>query len=121
MARIDPVIDRIFQESAAALIFETNTSAFLLTAAGNRPVYKQQLTTAQILGAFMEIAPPEHQGSLGTQAQVEFDYVAPGGAVQIAVESRDGSVRVIVKPRHAPGTPPRSAKTFTRKRDSSVS
>ncbi|WP_373048880.1 type IV pilus twitching motility protein PilT [Vulgatibacter sp.] len=107
MARIDPVIDRIFQESAAALVFETGTAAFLLTASGNRPVYKQQLSTAQILGAFAEITPAELQGRLGNEPRMQFPYVAPGGAVEITVEARDGNIRVLVKPQPTAGTPSR--------------
>jgi len=106
MARIDPVIDRIFVENAAALVFETGTSAFLLTASGNRPVYKQQLSTPQILGAFAEIVPNEMQARLATDPRLQFGYTSPGGAVEITIENRDGNVRVMVKPQRD-GTPPR--------------
>lgn len=102
MARLDPVIDKLFSEAAAAVVFETNTSAFLLTAGGNRPVYKQQLSTQQIIGAFAEIVPPELQHRLTAEGQFSFGYTAPAGGVEIQVTNTAGSVRATIKPKAAP-------------------
>lgn len=105
MARIDPVLQRIFVDKVAAVVFETGTSGFFLTGAGNRPIYQQALSTQQILGAFTEIAPPELKQTLGQPGRTQFGYTLKEGDLEVVVEGRDEGVRVVVRPKLAPGTP----------------
>lgn len=97
MARIDPVIERLFLEGASAVVFETGTTAFLLLPDGPRPLYKQTLTSQQIVGAFAEVVPPELQGRFSGEGTMAFPYTSPAGAVQITMSNAMGIVRVRVE------------------------
>lgn len=104
MARLDPVIDRLFSEGASALVFETGGSGALLTPSGSRSLYRQPLSSQQILGAFAEIVPLELRSSLGTDGNFAFPYATAAGTVKVTLALAAGRVTATVEPQqeHAP-------------------
>ncbi|HYR20344.1 MAG TPA: type IV pilus twitching motility protein PilT, partial [Myxococcales bacterium] len=113
MARLDAYIDLLFKDPASELVMETGTGAVLRTAAGTRPVLRQSLTTAQIIGAFSELVPPELQDSFPGHGPLKFRYSAPAGEVSVRFESAPDRVSAVVSipqahkdPRTTPIIPP---------------
>jgi len=113
LARLDAYIDLLFKDPASELVMETGTGAVLRTAAGTRPVLRQSLTTAQIIGAFSELVPPELQGSFPGHGPLKFRYSAPAGEVSVRFESAPDRVSAVVSipqahkdPRATPIIPP---------------
>ncbi|AKU89742.1 type IV pilus twitching motility protein PilT [Vulgatibacter incomptus] len=99
MARIDSVLSKVFQESASELVFETGTTALIRNGDRERPVYREPLSSPQILGLFAEIAPDGYSASLATQGSTRFDYRSPSGTVEIVLERVGASVRAVIQPR----------------------
>lgn len=108
MARLDQVIERLFSEGASALVFESGGTGTLLAATGNRPLYRQALTSQQILGAFAEVVPLELRSRLTSEGSFTFPHAAPSGHVKITLEIGAGQVRARVEAWDAP-QPPRVA------------
>jgi twitching motility protein PilT len=113
LARLDAYIDLLFKEPGSELVMETGTGALLRTASGSRPVLRQSLTTAQIIGAFSELVPPELKGSFPGQGALKFRYDSPAGAVSVRFDStRDRASAVVClaqapnDARSKPQTPP---------------
>jgi len=118
LARLDAYIDLLFKEPGSELVMETGTGAVLRTASGSRPVLRQSLTSAQIVGAFTELAPPELKGALPGQSGLKFRYTAPAGEVNVRFEGGGERVSAVVtvaqgqkearpKPAGPPPSPPR--------------
>ena len=113
MARLDAYIDLLFKDPGSELLMETGTGAVLRTAAGSRPVLRQSLTTAQIIGAFSELVPAELKGAFPGQGALKFRYSAPAGEVSVRFESAPDRVSAVVSipqaqkdPRTTPIVPP---------------
>ncbi len=98
MARIDAVIAKVFNESAQDLVFETGTTALIRTLENEKPVYREPLSSQQILGVLGEVAPQGFVDDLATRGEAVFQYAAPAGSVAIRVERQGSSVRAIVTP-----------------------
>src|SRR5262245_17162609 len=75
---------------------ETGTGAVLRTAAGSRPVLRQALTSAQIVGAFTELVPPELKDGFPGEGALKFRYAAPAGEVSVRFENGRERVSAVV-------------------------
>src|SRR5690349_5555094 len=75
---------------------ETGTGAVLRTAAGSRPVLRQSLTSAQIVGAFTELVPPELKDGFPGQGALKFRYAAPAGEVNVRFENARDRVSAVI-------------------------
>ncbi len=103
MARIDAFLDLLFRESAQGLVLETGAGATLRTRQGAaRQLLRQPLTSAQIVGALCEVAPPELRRGFPAGTS-RFGYRSPLGRVSVTVESAGGSVKAQFEP--APDEP----------------
>ncbi|WP_317987778.1 type IV pilus twitching motility protein PilT [Hyalangium gracile] len=99
MARLDPIIEKLFKESGQELLIETGGGVNMRTPAGLLPVLKQNLTTQQILGAISELVPAEQRASFPPEGTTVFPYAAPAGQVQVTLENAQGRVKVsIIQP-----------------------
>ena len=87
MARLDAYIELLFKEPGSELVMETGSGAVLRSASSSRPVLRQSLSSAQIVGAFSELVPPELKGSFPGQGTLKFRYAAPAGDVSVRFES----------------------------------
>ena len=96
MARLDAYIDLLFKEPGSELVMETGTGALLRTGSGSRPVLRQSLSTAQIIGAFSELVPPELKRAFPGQGALKFRYLAPSGEVSIRFDSAPDRVSAVV-------------------------
>jgi twitching motility protein PilT len=108
MARFDGVIDKLYKESGLALMLETGSGISMRTAAGNQPVVKTALSTQQIIGALVELAPSDVQNGFPAEGVTTFNYAAPSGTVQVKVQNSAGHLKVLVVPG---GSPPKPAAT----------
>ena len=86
MARIDPLIDLLMKEPGAELVMETGFAAMLTSAAGSRPLIRQQLTTPQIVSACAEVVPAESREHFPGDFDSEYRYSGPYGAVHLRFE-----------------------------------
>jgi len=98
MARIDAVISKVFQESALELVFETGTTGMIRSPDRERPVYREPLSSQQILGVLSEIAPEGLADGLAASGAMEFRYDSPSGPVGIRVERQGSSLRAVLAP-----------------------
>src|SRR3981189_1045604 len=104
---------------------ETGTGGLVRTASGSRPVLRQSLTTAQIIGAFSELVPPELKGSFPGQGALKFRYDSPAGAGRVPLASPPARASAVVcvaqapndarsKPQTPPARPPAAASPSAR-------
>ena len=98
MARLDPYIDLLFKEPGSELVMETGAGALLRSGSGSRPVLRQALTSAQIVGAFNELVPPEMKSAFPGQGPLSFRYLAPAGEVTVRFEAGRDRVSALVAP-----------------------
>ena len=98
MARLDPYIDLLFKEPGSELVMQTGTGAILRNGSASRPVLRQSLTSAQIVGAFSELVPPEMKSAYPGEGPLVFRYVAPAGEVTVRFESARDSFSALVTP-----------------------
>ncbi|MDY7226117.1 type IV pilus twitching motility protein PilT [Hyalangium rubrum] len=98
MARLDPIIDKLFKDSGEELLIETGGGVNMRTATGLLPVLKQNLTTQQIIGALAELVPAEQRSTFPPEGSSSFPYSAPAGSVQVRLEHVQGHLKVSVVP-----------------------
>jgi len=98
MARLDAFLDFLFRESAAALVLETGAGATLRTRQGAaRQLLRQPLTSAQIVGALSEVAPPDLRRGFPSGTS-RFRYRSPLGTVSVVVESAGSAIKAKFEP-----------------------
>jgi twitching motility protein PilT len=93
MARLDPLIDKLFSAAASQLVLETGQGAVLHTAAGAVPLVRQPLSTEQILQALGELAPALFPAGAVPATPAAFAYASPNGAVEVRVEGQGNAIR----------------------------
>jgi twitching motility protein PilT len=98
MARLDPIIEKLFKESGQELLIETGGGVNMRTPAGLQLVLKQNLTTPQILGAISELLPAEQRATFPPEGTTAFPYAAPAGQVRVTLENLQGRVKVSMVP-----------------------
>ena len=98
MARFDAFIDKMYKESAVAIMLETGSGITLRTAAGNVPMVKAGLNSQQIIGALSEIVPADLRADFPPEGVSTFPYAAPAGAVQVKVQNLAGHLKVALVP-----------------------
>jgi twitching motility protein PilT len=98
MARLDPIIEKLFKDSGQELTLETGGGVNMRTATGLLPVLKQNLTTQQIIGALAELLPTEQRAAFPPEGVTHFPYTAPAGQVQVTLENGQGRVKVSLVP-----------------------
>jgi twitching motility protein PilT len=98
MARLDPIIEKLFKDSGQELTIETGGGVNMRTPTGFLPVLKQNLTTQQILGAIGELLPAEQRAAFPPEGTIAFPYAAPAGQVQVTLEHVQGYVKVSMVP-----------------------
>ncbi|HVG61559.1 MAG TPA: type IV pilus twitching motility protein PilT [Hyalangium sp.] len=98
MARLDPIIEKLFKDSGQELLIETGGGVNMRTPAGVQPVLKQNLTSQQILGAIAELVPAEQRATFPPEGSTAFPYAAPAGQVQVTLENVQGRVKVSLVP-----------------------
>ena len=114
MARLDRFIQVMHEQRADGLQLAVGKPAALLANGAVRPVTRDALTDAQILGLVREIA-GETAGQVGGSAPVAFSYQAPTGEVRVELASGPDGPRAVVRPTGAgsagPGGAPSAAAT----------
>jgi twitching motility protein PilT len=98
LPRLDAYIDLLFKDPGSELWMQTGAGALLRKGEAERPVMRQALTTAQIVGAFSELIPPELKEQFPGGGSINFRYAAPAGEVMVRLESGDHGVTAVVSP-----------------------
>jgi twitching motility protein PilT len=93
------------EQRADGLQLAVGKPAALLANGAVRPVTKDPLTDAQILGLLREIA-GESAGQLGGSRPVAFSYQAPSGEVRVELASGSDGPRAVLRPT---GVPPQAS------------
>jgi twitching motility protein PilT len=97
VARLDRFIQVMHEQRADGLQLAVGKPAALLANGAVRPVTKDPLTDAQILGLLREIA-GESAGQLGGSGPVAFSYQAPSGEVRVELASGSDGPRAVLRP-----------------------
>jgi twitching motility protein PilT len=98
MARLDAIFQLLLADPRGELSFETGQGATLLSSRGRQAPIKQPLTTAQIVGAFAEIAPDDLRATFPQPGPTVFNFMAPAGAVEVRFEMAGAMARATVVP-----------------------
>jgi twitching motility protein PilT len=102
MARLDPFIEKLFAQSARALTLESGAGACLAAARGTQSLTRLPLTAQQVVGAVAEIVPDDQRPGFPRPGLTVFPYQSPSGAVEVRLDVKDGTVKVVVLPSAAP-------------------
>jgi twitching motility protein PilT len=91
MARIDRLVQAMFQAAADRLIMSSGERLILVVGDERRPVSPQAVGVAQIRDLLKEIVPPDLVRDVEKDGEHEFCYPAPAGTVTMKV-SRNGEM-----------------------------
>ena len=106
MPRLDRFIQALQEHRAESLELSPGKPMSLVLGGASRPITKDSLTAAQIVGLVKEIAPPSLHLQLADSTVASFSYSAPAGAVQVEmVPGHEGAAAVL---RLTAGSPPAS-------------
>jgi twitching motility protein PilT len=106
MPRLDPLIERLLNESALDLTLTTGAGGFLRTSEGRAHVIRQALTSQQIIGAITEMLPADMKSSFRGDGPIRFPYLSRSGAVEVRVQVHDERIEAAIVPmRKAPPAP----------------
>jgi twitching motility protein PilT len=98
MARLDAIFQLLLADPCGELSFETGQGATLISPRGRQAPIKQPLTTAQIVGAFAEIAPDDLRADFPRPGPTVFNFLAPAGPVEVHFELAGAVARATVVP-----------------------
>ncbi len=104
MARLDRVIQALFERKAQALVLAPGKPASLLTDGGTQPV-TQPLAGPNIIPFIREIASPGDLARLDGPVAFTFSYESPSGAVSVEVVPESDGPRVLIRPGPTGATP----------------
>jgi twitching motility protein PilT len=104
VARLDRLIQVLYEQRADALQLAVGKPAMLLANGSGRALTKEPLTDAQILTLVREVADAESAQRLGAADAVTFGYGSPSGRVTVALTPGAGGTTVEVR-----AAPPDSA------------
>ena len=106
MARLDRLIQVLYEQRADALQLVVGKPAALVANGGTRALTKDPLTDAQILTLVREVADAESAARLGGPDALSFPYRSPSGQVTVALTPGTGGPAVVVRAAAPGGGPP---------------
>lgn len=98
MARLDATITHMLSHGGLELLFETGAGIVMRSPAGVTQLVKQSLTQQQLVGGFLELAPPEIRAGFPVEGTTRFTYSTDKGLVSVLFEKRGNMVRANVVP-----------------------
>ncbi len=115
MARLDRLIQAMYEQRADALQLAAGKPATLVANGASRALTRDPLTDVQILGLVREVADAETAPRLGGAEALSFPYRSPSGEVTVAFNPGAGGPVVEVRATVA-GAPARGAADLTEAR-----
>ncbi len=110
MARLDRFIQVLYDQSADSLTLVAGEPAALLIDGAHKPITRDPLTVAQILGLLKEIAPPEVGQRISPSSEASFEYRGPPGLVSVDLRpGRNGCTAILRRETAAAGAASRGA------------
>jgi twitching motility protein PilT len=103
VARLDRLIQVLYDQRGEALRLAVGKPVALLTNGSSRPLTKDPLTDGQILTLLREVADPASAPRLGGSEPVSFAYQSPSGQVTVEVTPGAGGPVVEVRAQTAGG------------------
>jgi twitching motility protein PilT len=97
VARLDRVIQALFERKAQALVLAPGKPASLLLDGGTQPV-TQPLAGPNILPFIREIAAPPDQARLEGSVAFSFSYDSPAGRVSVEAVPESDGLHVLIRP-----------------------
>ena len=97
MARLDKLIQLLFERGADALRLTSGHPAALQQNGSSRPLTRDPLTDAQIVSLMREIAPAAVAEQVAAGAALTFAYAAPSGPVEAEVTPGSGGLQVLLR------------------------
>ncbi|MGE5092571.1 MAG: type IV pilus twitching motility protein PilT [Bacillota bacterium] len=98
MPRLDRFIQAMHEHRADALQLAPGKPVSLLIKGGTRPVTKDPLSDAQIVGLVREIAPGDIAALVTPNAQISFAYHAPTGSIDVEMTPGAEGAGVTLRP-----------------------
>jgi twitching motility protein PilT len=96
--RLDRFIQAMHEHRADALQLAPGKPVSLLIKGGTRPVTKEPLSDAQIVGLVREIAPGDIAALVTPNAQISFAYHAPTGSIDVEMTPGAEGAGVTLRP-----------------------
>jgi twitching motility protein PilT len=120
MAQLDRLITAMTSAGADSVVLAEGDAATLVTGAARRPVTRQSLTAAQLLGFVREIAPADAAALLDAERSAHFTYTTAEGAFQVrathdgarwtaTLSAANGTSAVAIEPAIVAATSPAAA------------
>jgi len=97
VARLDRLIQVLYEQRAEALQLAVGKPAMLLANGSGRALTKEPLTDAQILTLVREVADPDSAQRMGGAEPLTFAYRSPSGPVTVALTPGAGGTAVEVR------------------------
>jgi len=97
VARLDKLIQLLFERGADALRLTSGHPAALQQNGGSRPLTRDPLTDAQIVSLMREIAPAAVAEQVAAGTALTFAYSAPSGSVEAEVTPGSGGLQVLLR------------------------
>jgi len=97
VARLDRLIQVLYEQRADALQLAVGKPAMLLANGSGRALTKDPLTDAQILTLVREVADPDSAQRMGGAEPLTFAYRSPSGPVTVALTPGAGGTAVEVR------------------------
>jgi twitching motility protein PilT len=98
MARIDRLIQAMFQSAGERLIMASGERLIMVVGDEHRPVSPQPVSVAQIRDLLKEIVPAELAGDVEKDGEHEFCYPAPAGTVTVKIIRDAEALRLEASP-----------------------
>ncbi len=99
MATLDRFIALMFETNAAALVLTADQQITLEFNGSPRPVTKEPVSAAKILGLVREVMPEELQPQLDSgEGRLAFDYAADGGSVDVVIDRSGKAITAVLSP-----------------------
>ena len=105
MARLDRLIQVLYEQRADSLQLVVGKPATLVANGATRALTKDPLTDAQILTLVREVADAASAPRLGGPEPVSFPYQSPSGQVTVALTPGAGGTAVVVRAAGGGGAP----------------
>jgi twitching motility protein PilT len=106
MSRLDHVVEYLFSNPGATLVLDSNaTGVFQQPGHAPMPVFRQALTTGQILLLFADLVPREQSNDLLGGAAVDFAWESPHGRLLVRMVPSGAELHVEVRPPAAMSSP----------------
>jgi len=98
MARLHWIIEKLYSSGATGLVFETGSTGYFHFTNGKRAVYRESLTTEQIIGLFADVVPPAVWKKLDGHGTARVVIESPAGPAEVTLSRKADGITATARP-----------------------